>query len=706
MSELGLRAVKVAPDGSRVTWLAAGEDGPRVLDLWELDARTRKSRLLLRSRQLVEAEHLTDEEKARRERLRLSDVGGIVEYAWSPGWDALLFPLGGHLYYWRPGAGDAPRRLTSEEGEVTDARFSPKGRFACFVRARHLWAIDVATGQQQRLSDDIGTAELAGVAEFIAQEEMHRFTGYWWAPDESFVAYTVVDEAEVALVKRLEVYADRFETVEQRYPYAGSPNAAVRLIVKAPGAGSGLIVSLRGYEYLARVDWDATGKRLLVQTQDRSQKRLTVSAAYPHTGDTEPLFVEEDRAWVNLHDDLRPIGAGRFLWASEATGYKHLVLCEADGRVSRKLTSGDWAVSSVRGVDREAGIVYFDAFKDSPVELHLYAVSWLEEGAGIRKLTGEPGWHETTMSSSGKLWVDVFSAPATPPRVRVHDGEGALVAELGAPVKAAAKATTKKTASVPSEIGSIKGPDGSELFYRLRLPPKRRAGKRYPAVVHVYGGPGFQMVQRRWQPRFDALESRLAQAGFVVFALDNRGSSHRGKRFESVLRGGFGRAEVEDQAAGARFLQSLDCVDGERIGIFGASYGGFMTLQALLKEPELFKVGVSIAPVTDWKVYDTHYTERYLGHPDEDPAAYERSAVLPLASRLSGQLLLVHGMADDNVLFTHSTKLYKALQDAGKMFDIMCYPGEKHGITGPAARRHEEEAIVRYFQDRLRPLRS
>ncbi len=439
--------------------------------------------------------------------------------------------------------------------------------------------------------------------------------------------------------------------------------------------------------------WDTAGARVFVQTQDRSQTTLLLTAINPQSGVATALLSEHDAAWINLHDDFRPLPDGGFLWASERSGYKHLERRGADGSLQATLTAGDWTVLSVRALDAANGVVYFDGFLDSPLELHLYVADLHAPGKEPRRLTEGEGWHETTVGAEGKLWVDVFSTPTTPPRIRLFAGDGRKVADLSPAAGAAV--------GPPFTIGSFTGPDGTELHYRLRQPKDAKAGQRYPAVFYVYGGPGAQVVQRRWLPRAAEIENALTDAGFVVMALDNRGSPHRGKRFESVLKSRFGGDELEDQAAGVRWLQAQPFVDGARIGICGASYGGYMTLMALLREPDLYKVGVSIAPVTDWLLYDTHYTERYLGHPEANAAAYAQSAVLPYVDGLRGKLLVIHGMADDNVLYTHSTKLYKALQDAGKRFDIMVYPGEKHGITGRAARAHELQTLVAYFSDHL-----
>ena len=698
MSELGIRNVRLTPGGGSVTWLAGGEDGPRVLDLWTIDVASGQSRVLVRSADLISAaaESLSDEEKARRERLRISDVGGIVEYEWSASGDALLFPLGGHLYLVEIGpAGQRTKQLTKIQGEVIDAHFSPKGQYVSYVRDRHLWVVELATGVTTRLSSDLKPEESAGSAEFIAQEEMHRFSGYWWSPNDISVAFTVVDESPVAIAKRIEVYADRFETIEQRYPYAGGKNAAVRLVLKSLG-GASVDAKLPPFEYLARVGWDLKGEQVYVQTQDRAQTTLTLSAVDVKSGASRELLVERDAAWINLHEDFRPLPDGGFVWASERSGYKHLETRNGDGSLRAVLTAGDWVVQSVRAVDVKQGVIYFDGFRDSPLELHLYALGLDKAGIEPKRLTAGQGWHETTVGAEGTLWVDVYSTPTAAPTIRLFSGDGQKLADLGGNGAGVAQDGTKELT-----IGSFRGPDGTELYYRIRKPKGAKEGVKYPAVVYVYGGPGAQVVQRRWLPRADAIESKLADAGFVVFAMDNRGSPHRGKRFEGVLKSHFAGAELEDQAAGVRWLQQQDFVDGERVGICGASYGGFMTLMALLREPSLYKVGVSIAPVTDWALYDTHYTERYLGHPETNAAAYARSAVLPYVDGLVGKLLVIHGMADDNVLYTHSTKLYKALQDAGKMFDIMVYPGEKHGITGAKAKSHELNALVGYFVEHL-----
>jgi dipeptidyl-peptidase-4 len=711
-----LRGVKISPDGKLISYLKARDDDKDRFDLWAFDVAKARHRLLVDSRTLAGADRaLSAEEEARRERQRTSALSGIVEYSFAPDSRQLLIPLNGDLYVYdlaRPAA-DAVRRLTRTEGYETDARFSPRSHFVSFVRDQNLHVVDLATGRERAITREGAGLVSFGMAEFIAQEEMDRDTGYWWSPDERHIALARVDETPVTEVERFEIQATGARIVRQRYPSTGERNARVDLFVADLAADSLQQLDLGdGDFYLPRVDWFPDNRGIAVQRQSRDQKTLELLRFDALSGRGRVLLTERSEHWVPLHRELTFLQKSpQFLWASSRSGFQHLSLHANDGTLIRQLTTGDYMVvgespeSAIRAVDERARRVYFMANLASPIERQMYWVSLDSPGAPQRVTQGE-GWHSITMSTDARVFVDAHSNAMNPRSVTLRDARGDLVTELLANKLDASHPYAPYAAEhVRAEFGRIAAADGQQLHYRLLKPRDLEPGRKYPVLVDVYGGPGVQRVSNAWGGLF---HQYLVQHGYIVFALDNRGSGLRGTKFETALTDGralrMGHVEVQDQVKGVEFLRSLPFVDAQRIGIFGWSYGGYMALMCLMQAPDAFAAGVSGAPVTDWALYDTHYTERYLSTPQLNPDGYRASNVLEYAARLERPLLLVHGMADDNVLFAHSTVLMKKLQDLQKPFDLMTYPGGKHGlIRQNVTGWHAHANIVRFFDRELGP---
>ncbi|HEU0305884.1 MAG TPA: DPP IV N-terminal domain-containing protein, partial [Lysobacter sp.] len=521
LSGPSLEKPAIAPDGSRVTFLRGKADNKNRLDLWAYDVATGKTELLVDSDVILPGEEvLSDEEKARRERQRTAALSGIVEYQWAPDAKSLLFPLGGELYLYDLGKSgrEAVRRLTNGEGFATDPKISPKGGFVSFIRARNLWVIDLASGQPVQLTHDGSETIGNGVAEFVADEEMDRHTGYWWAPDDSAIAFARIDESPVPVQKRYEVYPDRTEVVEQRYPAAGDRNVLVTLHV-ADIASIGKPIATTGHAidtksgpasvrlqtrmgpaairaidlgsnpdiYLTRVDW-RDPQHLTFQRQSRNQKRLELIETDLASGKQRTLVTETSKTWVPLHSDLRFLKDGRLLWSSERSGFEHLYLVDAKGKASA-LTAGDWPVDAVLAVDEAAGFVYFSAGKDSPLDVQVYRVP-LEGGASsngaIERLSKPDGTHKATFADNASVYVDNWSNPNTPPQLQLFRNDGTLIASLldnrlddpkhpYAPYKAA---------HLPIEFGTLTAADGkTPLHYSLIKPRDFDPGKRYPTAV-------------------------------------------------------------------------------------------------------------------------------------------------------------------------------------------------------------------------------
>ena len=652
-----------------------------------------RHRLLVDSRSLEPAgETLSAEEEARRERQRTAALRGIVDYQWAPDSRALLFPLGGDLYHYEVAkpANEAVRRLTATEAYETDAQYSPKGRYVSFIRDQDLYAVEIATGAERRLTTGGGGPVSQGVAEFIAQEEMNRDTGYWWSPDERYVAFTRVDESPVAELERFEVHADGFRVVRQRYPAAGAANADVQLGILDLESGAVAWADLgRTDHYLARVNWFPESDQLLVQRQSRDQKRLDLLSVPASGGSGRLLFSETSDTWVGLQDDLYFLPRRReLLWASERTGHNHLYRYGYGGKLKGAVTAGDWDVEgesqapAVRGIDEKRGRVYFMATLKTPLERQLYVASLDSASPHAPKpLTSQDGWNNVTMSQDARRFLLNYSDPMQPPQLSLHDSSGKRLAWLVENrLDGQHPYAPYLDRHVTPEFGTLPAADGTPLYWQLYRPAGFEPGRRYPAILLVYGGPGVQNVMRRWGERRGGQSAQLfTQRGYVVFTLDNRGAAGRGQAFATPIYRRLGGIEVVDQLKGVEWLKQQPFVDASRVGVFGWSYGGYMTLMLMMQSPGTFVAGVAGAPVTDWRLYDTHYTERYLGMPDENAEGYRQSNVLTYAGALRDRLLVMHGMADDNVLFMNTTLLIKELVATGRPFEVMPYPGSKHG---------------------------
>lgn len=701
-----LRSLKLSPVGDRVTFVRGKSTDREQLDLWEYHIDDGVTRLLVDSLVLQPEENLSEAEKARRERMRLAGLRGILDYQWTQAGDALLFPLAGDLYYYELESA-AVKKLTNGEGFVTDPKLSPDGSQVAFVRNQNLYVIDIASTELRQLTSD-GTDNLHnGEAEFAAQEEMDRDTGYWWSPDSSRIAYIQFDESPVPVTQRYEIDADNVTVVDQRYPYTGADNVVLKLgiVSAAGGATQWLDLGEATDFYLPRVQWLPNSTQLSYQWQSRDQKTLELRVVSLDHLSTALLLTESADTWVNLHHDLHFLDDHRYLWSSERDGFRHIYLYEGN-QLLRQITGGAWGVDAIEGVNSDSNVVYFTANRDNVTEKQLYKASYTDAAAAIEQVTVRQGTHQISMSDSAAVYIDTFSNRDQPPQVSLHDANGKRLTWLQ---ENALNDQHPYTAYLDQHqattFGTLESLDGQTLHYRMLKPAGFVASRKYPVFVYVYGGPHVQVVSNSWGRR-DLFEQYMAQQGFVVFSIDNRGSARRGTRFENAIHTRMGTVEVEDQLSGVAYLKSLPFVDAEKIGIFGWSYGGYMTLMSLLQgidadAKSTYALGVSVAPVTDWKLYDTHYTERYMQTPRQNTRGYQVGNILRYTEKLpadgSVPLLLIHGMADDNVLFTHSTLLMKDLQDKNKLFDMMTYPGAKHGISGSASQTHVFRSIANYF---------
>ncbi|GLV25340.1 peptidase S9 [Sphingobium sp. TomTYG45] len=687
------RALKLSPDGKLVTLLKPRADEKERLDLWAIDSAAGAERMLVDSRKTGSGAELSEAEKMQRERDRsVAGSTGIVGYDWAPNGKSILVPVDGDLYL--ASLDGQVSRLTNTPGSELNGVVSPKGGFVSFVRDGNLFVQPIG-GQERQVTQGASDTVSWGVAEFVAQEEMDRRTGYWWSPDDQLIAVARVDEAPVGIVTRTAIGGEGTKVYQQRYPAAGTPNALVDLYVMRPD-GSGQVKVDLGDDsdiYLARVDWSKDGRTLYVQRQTRDQKRLDLLAVDPATGKSRIVLTERAKSWVNLSNNFKPLNDGSFLWWSEKTGHGHLYHVRGGKWVA--LTSGTWEVRDVVAVDERQGTVYFTGNRETPLEQQLYAGSLSGKGP-LRQLTSNGWWNDAVMDSGATHLVISRSNTDQPKQVYLADGSGKRLRWLSENAMTGDHPYAPYLAShAKTRFGTIKAADGSTLYTRIMTPPLE-PGKQYPVFMLHYGGPGAgRVVTNQWgSPVYQYLVDR----GWIVFAIDNRGTPDRGKAFEDQLYRAMGTVEVDDQLKGVEWLKSQPYVDPQRIATYGWSYGGYMSVKLLEKAPGLFSAAIAGAPVTRWELYDTHYTERYLGKPQDRPSAYPASGAIDDAVKIKDPMLLIHGMSDDNVVFDNATALMARMQAAAVPFEMMVYPGQTHRVGGPGISIH----LWRTIEDFLR----
>jgi dipeptidyl-peptidase-4 len=613
---------------------------------------------------------------------------------WLPSGKTLLVFAGGDLFLLHLASGKTEQLTSTPEREANPA-LSPDGRSVSFHKNNELHLLDIESRATRPVTSGATPTVWNGRLDWVYPEELELGTAHWWSPDSKNLAYLQFDVSDEWIYPHADLLNTKVVYEPQRYPKAGTPNPRVRLGVVAArgGATSWIDTGSLDDALLARVDWLPDSSRIAVQRLNRVQNVLTLLFANASTGKAQPVLTERSPHWVNVSSDLRFLKKrDAFLWSSEQSGFRHLYLYSYDGKQIARLTDGEWEVKSVAGLDEGRNTVYYVSRERGPLTTDLASV---DLAGGTRKLvTRSKGQHGIHISPKASYFVDTYQSLTEPVQKTLHSFSGSKIATLQPPNPEA----DDYEYSVP-EIVTVKSGDGALLYGRVVRPRDFHRHKKYPAVVMVYGGPHAQSVCECYTGL--SWEQALAQRGFVVWQLDNRGTAGRGLAWETRLFRRLGKQELDDQEAGIRHLISLGYVDPQRIGMFGWSYGGFMTMYTLLNSPSLLRAGIAGAAVTDWRNYDTIYTERYLGLPSENEEGYRLSSPIHQAANLNAPLLLVHNLGDDNVLFQQMVQLTTALQNANKQYESLVYPQKSHGVTGPV-RKHLLEAMTRFFERNLK----
>ncbi len=704
---------KPTPDGKAVLFLRSPARSPDM-HLYEFEVETKKTRTLLTPEQVLKGaeEKLTPEEKARRERMR-ETARGFTSFQLSEDGESLLVSLSGKLYLVRRKDGDV-RELPTGKGTLLDPKFALNGKQVAYVLDHDVYVMDLEKLKETKVTAG-GTADVShGLAEFVAQEEMDRYSGYWWSPDSKWIAYEEADARDVEIWRAADPAKPGDEAHPQRYPRPGKNNVKVRLGIVSTAGGETTWVDWdrEKYPYLATVKWDKGGP-LTIVVQTRSQQEMLVLAVDSKTGKTTELLKETDDAWVNLDQDVPKWledGSG-FLWTSERAGGPQLELRDVNGKLVRVLVGPEAGYADLLHFDDKAGQVDFGAGTD-PTQTHLYRVSL--DGGKLTKLSEVAGLHSAVFAKNHSRYVKRSTGPKSMPQSTVHDVDGNLIAELPSvaepppfvpqtefvQVKIPVEKIKTVTDAATGRMLRIKLIEEEPFYCSVTRPRDFDPKKRYPVILDVYGGPHHQHVLQSMGHRL--LAQWYADQDFIVAAIDGRGTPRRGRAWERSIRGSFGTIPLDDQVAGLQALgKKYPELDLGRVGIKGWSFGGYMAALAVLRRPDIFKAAVAGAPVTDWEDYDTHYTERYLGLLDENKQGYKESNLLTYAADLKRPLLLIHGTSDDNVFFVHTLKLSDALFKHGKEHDVLPLSGFTHMVPDPLVKERLEERIVRFFQKHL-----
>jgi dipeptidyl-peptidase 4 len=695
------------PDSKRISYIDPGEN------LITLDAQNGHRKALVDSDVLA-----ADMPPLIASVIQTTGLGRVEapRYLWSPLSNALLLIGTDKLVLLdldtmksKTLVGESTADGQKQASVIDDPKFSPDGKWVSFVRDWNLWLANVSTGELHPLTSGGSEALRMGDLDWLYPEELDCATAYWWSPDSSKIAYYEMDERPVGRYPITDMSSAAGAIEYTRFPEAGTANPIVRIgVVPVDGGETKWMDTGANTDvYLPRAVWLRDSRRVAVERLNRSQTRLDLLFCDAATGAAQTILTETDPYWINLADDLYFFSDGkRFLWSSERTGFRHYYLYDLSGKLLESLTSGEWAITgngavgpgadSHAAVDEEHGFVYFLSNKDNVLGNQLFRLSLTDKT--ITRITRDPGTHEVLVAPDASAFVDTYSNVMTPPSQVLYriDGSRAAVIDQN-------KAGDLRDFDLsPVQFLTVPADDGTPLDAEIIRPSEFDASKKYPVLIDVYGGAQVQYVRNDWGYSEFLWDEMMAEKGYAIFRLDNRGSWDRGHAFEIPIYHHFGKVELEDQLAGVKYLKSLPWVDPSRIGIWGWSYGGTMTLEALFNAPDVFKAGAAVAPVTDWRLYDTAYTERYMGLPQDNSIGYYDSSPINQAQDLKGKLLIAQGTGDDNVHFANTAELLTRFISLGRYPDkLVIVPGRGHSMNDRSSRIELFRELTAFFENNL-----
>jgi dipeptidyl-peptidase 4 len=695
----GPETMEWSPDGTKLSFVQRDGDGEKG-ELWYVDAATGEKKVLVSAAKLASLAPDYNKVTNEREKERLTRYH-VAAYLWAPDSKHLIFDAQGQLWLYDLNSATAVP-FTSASSQ--DPKFSPDGSHVSYLRKHNLYLRPVNGKNEKQLTKDKDDNLFNGDIDWVYAEELAVRSNYFWSPDNKEIVFLHMDETKVPTYPITD-WIPTHPTVDyQKYPKVGDPNPVVKLgIVKTDNAKIRWIsLTDDGDTYIPRFGWVRAGL-LWAEVLNRTQDKMDLYFVEANSGKSAKVLTETSPGgWINVNDDFKILKSGdRFLWSSWRDGHTHLYLYSfdkqnplaAEAKLERQLTQGDFEVLGLQAVDDAAGLVLFAANKDDPRQRHLFSVKL--DGSGIEALTHDQGMHFGEFSDDGKHYADTYSDVLAPPQLSV-----CAVGASCTPVWQA-RSVSAYGLRAPKFL-EFKADDGSTLYGRLLLPADSPAGGKIPLIVNIYGGPAAQMVLKGWGGSSELFDQILMGKGFAVFAVDNRGTPGRDRKFQTAIRHEFGAIELKDQTTALdQLFAQYPQLDRDRMAIWGWSNGGSMTIYAMTHS-EIFRAGVAVAPVTNQLNYDTIYTERYMGLPKDDAKGYAESDVTKSAAKLHGALLLAHGTSDDNVHFQNSIQMIDALIKAGKKFQLMVYPNKTHSIAGPEARIHLFHRIEDHFEQELK----
>ncbi len=603
------------------------------------------------------------------------------------------------VYYIYDLAQKQTRRL-SEGGKQRLAEFSPDGKNVAFVRDNNLYIKNLTNGTETAITDDGKINSIIyGTTDWVYEEEFSFTKGFFWSPDGSRLAYYRFDESKVKEFS-MPMYGSLYpEEYSYKYPKAGEDNSVVDIFVYDIQAGKSVKMNTgsENDQYLPRMMWADNSGLLAVQRLNRLQNHLEILLYNPVTGDGRLVYEEKSKYYIEITDDMTFLPGGKqFLITSQKSGFNHIYLISTDGKPEVQLTRGNWEVEQILGYNPARKNVFFKAAYSSPLNREICSV---DLKGRMKVIAGIPGTNSAQFDPTYKWFLKTWSDANTPPVYSICDANGKEIRILED--NAALKGKMQEWGLQPREFFTFKTSQGVELNGWMIRPAGFDPTKRYPVLVYLYGGPGSQTVTNSWGGG-QLWYQMLAQKGIVVVSVDNRGTGFRGEEFRKMTYGQLGKYETEDQIELAKYLTNEGIAEPGHIGIFGWSYGGYMSSLCMTKGSDYYNVGIAVAPVTNWRYYDNIYTERYMGLPKDNPSGYDDNSPINHVDKLKGKFLLIHGTADDNVHFQNSVEMVTALVNANKQFQTMYYPNSNHGIyTGRNTTYHLYTLMTQFLLDNL-----
>ena len=687
-------SLKFSPTGNYLAYLKSTEIGSSK-SLFVFDINSGTETLVSDGSDLNISEGSIEEDLTRQRLRQMSQ--GISRYEWVNG-DKIILPTPTAIYFFESVKSSPKKIIDNKEYQLLDPKVSPDGKYISFISEGEIFVMNISNSEINQITNTASQGVTNGLADYIAQEEMQRLSGYFWSPDSLRIAFTQVNTNHIPEYIIQHLASSESKTINKeihKYPFAGKDNPKVSFgVVDLEGTVAWFDISK--YEYLPRFSWLKDGS-LILQVQNREQTNLELVHVDKDLATYSVILKEESDYWINITDIFKQLANGKFIWSSERTGFNHLYMYDLSDCSYYQITKGDWHVDSVIGVDEDEKLIYFAANKDSAISKSIYTINF--NGESITEISSSNATASAIFDPISKMLAIIESSPEDPPSFSLFDCKENVSLDLHSIILNDDRVENFNLS--PPNIITLDSESNDQLYSAIYKPDARKFSPPYPTVLYVYGGPHSQLVTNSYSLTSAMRIQRLRQNGFLVCILDNRGTFRRGIKFEGYLKNNMGDLEVEDQIKGIEHLIDIGLTDPDNIAVYGWSYGGYISLMCLAKAPKLFKSAIAGAPVTSWKYYDTHYTERYMGHPNVNSEEYDKSSVISYVPNIEGKLLLIHGLLDENVHFRHTSILLDSLISNNKNYELLLLPHSRHMPTRMTDRVYMENKVFNFIERTL-----